>query len=205
MKLFKFMPSSIAIPEKVGVMILPDCVVFPHGSLPLHIFEDRYRKMLEDAIESHCFFAIAQPLIDSENNIAKIGTVGMVRASRETKDGTSNLLLHGIIRVRFENWLNNKQYPFAEITPLPSIFKPKTQVNAALETLRETIKESIEHLPADVQSAINQILLQSDDPSVLSDIVAQQFIHDADDRQMLLEELSPAARISWLCQAITSK
>jgi len=43
--------SALHIPEQCGVILLPDCTLFPHGGLPLHIFEPRYRKMLEDAIE----------------------------------------------------------------------------------------------------------------------------------------------------------
>jgi uncharacterized protein len=200
------MPNSITIPEKVGVMILPNCIVFPHGSLPLHIFEDRYQKMLQDAIESHCFFAVAQQTKNSKSeiNAATIGTVGMIRASRETKDGTSNLLLHGVIRVKFEDWIDEKIYPYAKITPLPSIFQPDSQALAATETLRESVKDSMRHLPQEVQFTISEMLLQSNDPSVLSDMIAQHFIHDTNERQMLLEELSPAARISWICQAITN-
>ena len=33
--------SSLNIPETCGVMLLPDCTLFPHGGLPLHIFEPR--------------------------------------------------------------------------------------------------------------------------------------------------------------------
>ena len=40
-------------------MLLPDCTLFPHGGLPLHIFEPRYRQMLDDALEDSCFFAVA--------------------------------------------------------------------------------------------------------------------------------------------------
>lgn len=197
--------SALQLPEQVGVMILPDCVLFPHGGLPLHIFEERYRTMLQDAIDGHCFFAVANKTTDSEDPnecAASIGTVGIVRASHEQQDGTSNLLLHGVIRVKFLRWLEGKPYPFAEIEPIPAIFEPESQAVGAVATLRGCVEDAIKDLAEEVQKAVMEIMHRSDDPVILADIVSQQFIHDTDARQMLLELEHPAARIAWLCQAL---
>ena len=42
------MSSSLVLPEVSGVMLLPDCTLFPHGGLPLHVFEPRYKEMLRE-------------------------------------------------------------------------------------------------------------------------------------------------------------
>ena len=95
--------SSLTIPEKCGVMLLPDTVLFPHGGMPLHIFEPRYRQMLEEALEGEFMFCIANLLgddsTDPERCAAPVGTVGLIRASQESENGTSNLVLQGIFRV----------------------------------------------------------------------------------------------------------
>jgi len=197
--------SALHLPEQVGVMILPDCVLFPHGGLPLHIFEERYRMMLQDAIDTHCFFAVATQISDSDDpseSAADVGTIGIVRASHIQDDGTSNLLLHGVIRVKFLRWLEGKSYPFAEIEPIPSLFEPPHQATAAVATLRGFVEDAIKELPDEVQKAVMEMLHRTDDPVILADIVSQQFIHDTELRQMLLETESPAARIAWLCQAL---
>jgi uncharacterized protein len=197
--------SALHLPEEVGVMILPDCVLFPHGGLPLHIFEDRYRAMLEETIHGHCFFAVVNRISDSEDpheSAAAVGTIGIVRASHIQEDGTSNLLLHGVIRVKFLRWLEGKPYPYAEIEPIPSLFEPAHQAEAAVATLRGCVEDAIKNLSAELQQAVIEMLHRTDDPVILADIVSQQFIHDAPLRQMLLEVESPAARIAWLCQAL---
>jgi Lon protease-like protein len=197
--------SALHLPEQVGVMILPDCVLFPHGGLPIHIFEERYRTMLQEAIDGHCFFAVANKISDSEDPnecAAPVGTIGIVRASHEQQDGTSNLLLHGVIRVKFTRWLDGKPYPFAEIEPIPAIFEPAHQAAGAVATLRGCIEDAIKGLPDEVQKAVMEMMHRTDDPVILADIVSQQFIHDTDMRQMLLELEHPAARIAWLCQAL---
>ncbi|MEN9990371.1 MAG: hypothetical protein RLZZ224_73 [Verrucomicrobiota bacterium] len=197
--------SALHLPEQVGVMILPDCVLFPHGGLPLRIFEPRYRQMLQEAIDSHCCFAVVNRLNDSEDpheSAAAVGTIGIVRASHEQDDGTSNMLLHGVIRVKFVRWLEGKPYPFAAIEPIPALFTPEHQGPAAVATLRGCVEDAIKELPDEVQKAVMEMMHRTDDPVILSDIVSQQFIHETELRQQLLEMPSPADRITWLCQAL---
>lgn len=198
--------SALQLPEQVGVMILPECVLFPHGGLPLRIFEERYRQMLQDAIESHCFFAVAQQISDESDDphvcAASVGTIGIVRASHEQKDGTSNLLLHGVIRVKFVKWLEGKSYPFAEIEPISALFEPEHQADAAAEMLRGSVEDAIAALPDEVQKAVMEMMNRTNDPVILADIVSQQFIHDPELRQHLLEVEAPAERVSWLCRAL---
>ena len=66
-----------------------------------------------------------------------MGTIGLVRASREQEDGTSQLLLHGVMRVRFIEWHVDLDYPFATIEPVVSTFTPEHQSLAAMKTLRD--------------------------------------------------------------------
>jgi hypothetical protein len=65
-----------------------------------------------------------------------------------------------------------------------------------------SIEDAIKGLPDEVQKAVMEMMHRTDDPVILADIVSQQFIHDTDMRQMLLELEHPAARIAWLCQAL---
>lgn len=200
--------DSISIPETCGVMLLPDCTLFPHGGLPLRIFEPRYRRMLDDALAGSCFFAVARLLDSKEDNpaiaVAPVGTIGLIRASRKMDDGTSNLLLHGVIRVRFAEWQLDAPYPTARIQPIPSNFEPETQSEAAVESLREAAGHAIESLPEPTRETVIETSSQIDDPAILADVLAQQFIHEPDERQNLLETESVAARVAWLCRKLGS-
>jgi uncharacterized protein len=186
-------------------MLLPDCTVFPHGGIPLHIFEPRYRQMLSEALEGTCFFAIArltgEEMADPSRSASPVGTLCLVRAARELPDGTSNLLLHGVIRVRFVEWLESP-YPKARILPMPAVFEPASQRAAAMEALMEAGEHATRHLPEEMRDALRSMVAQIDDPCVLADVMAQQFIQDPDERQHLLEEDSTPARIAWLCRKL---
>jgi Lon protease-like protein len=196
--------SSIQLPERCGVMLLPDCTLFPHGGLPLHIFEPRYREMLSDALEGHCFFAVARltgdETADTALCIAPVGTIGLVRASHEQADGTSQLLLHGVMRVRFTEWHDDRPYPFASVEPMASLFSPENQAQAAMQTLRGAVEDAVRPLPEEVQQGVFALLDRADGPELMADIICQQFVHEPDLRQELLETESVGARIPVICQ-----
>lgn len=185
-------------------MLLPDCSLFPHGGLPLYVFESRYRKMLEDALEGDCFFAVARLLDGGDeggpDRPAEVGTIGLVRASREQEDGTSQTLLHGVMRVRFTEWYDDRDYPYAEIEPVVSNFSPENQAVAAMKTLRGAVEDAIRSLPEDVQTGVFDLLDRAEEPGLMTDIVCQQFIHEPDLRQELLEMESVGARIPVICE-----
>lgn len=195
--------STIHLPESCGVMLLPDCTLFPHGGLPLFIFEPGYRKMLEDALEGDCFFAVARLIRQYDNDpasgVAPVGTIGLVRASREQNDGTSQLLLHGVMRVRFTRWHLDREYPFADIEPVLSYFTPENQADAAMKTLRGTVEDAIQSLPQEVKNGFFALLDRANDPALMTDVICQQIIHDPDLRQELLEMDSVGARIPIIC------
>lgn len=184
-------------------MLLPDCTLFPHGGLPLYVFEPRYRKMLADALEGDCFFAVARLLGvehgDPGDYVAPVGTIGLVRASREQPDGTSQLLVHGVMRVRFSEWQTDRGYPTATIEPVISFFKPEGQSDAAMRTLRGAVEDAVRPLSEEVQNGLFGLLDRADDPGLMSDIICQQFIHEADLRQALLEMESVGDRIPVIC------
>lgn len=195
--------ANIHLPERCGVMLLPDCSLFPHGGLPLFIFEPRYRKMLEEALEGDCFFAVARLIGeekgDPSNYVAPVGTIGLVRASREQDDGTSQLLIHGVMRVRFTDWYDGHDYPYAGIEPVISIFTPENQAQAAMKTLRGAVEDAIRHLQEEVQAGVFALLDRADEPGLMTDIICQQFLHEADLRQELLEMDSVGDRIPVIC------
>src|SRR5438093_11960926 len=100
------MKEVAILPEQAPVMPLPGAVLFPHALLPLYIFEPRYREMLAHALAHERMFCVALLQPDraqwqSEEHFFEVGTIGLIRACVDRGDGTSNLILQGLQRVRF--------------------------------------------------------------------------------------------------------
>ncbi len=85
---------------------LPNLVLFPHVVQPLHIFEPRYRRMLEDALAGDRLIAMAvlrpgwEADYDARPPIYPAACLGWVATHYGLADGTYNLLLLGVQRVR---------------------------------------------------------------------------------------------------------
>ena len=119
--------------------------------------------MLDDALESHCMICVGT-LTQNETDdptecTAKTGTIGLIRVSKEQEDGRSNLILHGILRVDFNNWLEENEYPYAEIEPSPSIPIPDDEIDQVKAALQDTLYLALKHFPDAIVERIKNCLL----------------------------------------------
>lgn len=102
------------LPAVAPVFALGDTVLFPRTHVDLHVFEPRYRAMVEDARRSDGMIAIA--LADGEDYHA-IGTVGRIRHLERTDDGRFHLRLVGAGRVKLVPIPSPKPYALARCEP----------------------------------------------------------------------------------------
>ena len=88
---------------------LPDLVLFPYVVQPLHIFEPRYRQLMEDALKDDRLIGMALLRPGWEKNYHKRPPIhpmiclGRIHKEERLPDGRWNLLLHGLARARVEN------------------------------------------------------------------------------------------------------
>lgn len=158
--------------------------------------------MLEEALAGECVFAVGRMKDGKET--ADVGTAGLVRASRQGEDGTSQLLLHGVIRVRFLEWMAEKPYPYALIEPIMCRQLEERKGLAAMRTLRGAVEDGIAGLPDEVREGVMRLLEEADEAALMTDLVAQQFVHDADLRQRLLKTECVGERVRMLCEFFES-
>ena len=198
------MDPKISLPDHVPVMPLPGALLFPHALLPLHIFEPRYQAMLEHALREHRMFSVAlikpqRSQWKSADDFFHIAGVGLIRACVDRGDGTSNLILQGLRRVRFTGFEQSAPFPVARIEPL------KSETTATVETdalgakvieLYSNLKTAGRQLP----EKIDKYLANLSDMEMLADLMAATFINDPLRRQQLLEELSLNRRLRLVIQ-----
>jgi Lon protease-like protein len=91
-----------AKPARVPLFPLAGAILFPRAQLPLHIFEERYRAMVEDVLAGAGRIAMIQPIDDADDHAAlyKVGCVGELVGVEELEDGRFNVMLMGSHRFR---------------------------------------------------------------------------------------------------------
>ena len=185
-------------------MPLPGALLFPHALLPLYIFEPRYQEMLEFVLSEHRMFCVAlvkpeRAQWKSTGDFFHIAGLGLIRACVGRGDGTSNLILQGLRRVRFSEFEQRAPFPIARIEPLKSEARPSVETDAlgakVLE-LYSKLKENGRQLPEKVDHYLSHL----GDAEVLADLMAATFINDPLRRQQILEELFVNERLRLVIQ-----
>lgn len=189
------------LPATLPAMVLSGVTLFPNALLPLHIFETRYRIMLEEALGTGRMLVIAKHRDGCTEGVHGIAGAGLVRACIRNNDGTSNLILQGVSRVRLEEWDQTEPYPIARIRPLSSIGGEgeglEDQVTR-LHALCSRFKEQGIKMPDQFEAYLNEIT----SIGVVTDLVASCLVADSSIRQKLLEELCISKRIAHLLEEL---
>ena len=196
------MSSSVTLPEQLPVMPLPGAVLFPHALLPLHIFEPRYRRMLEYALQQHRMFCVTLikpscPDWHAAEDFFHRATAGLIRACVGRSDGTSNLILQGLQRVRLTSFEQEKPFPIATIDPVESP-DPTTVETEALGAKVVELYGSLKHDRRQLPAKLDRYLSELRDLEMLADLMGSTFVNDPLRRQHLLEERSLNQRLRFL-------
>ena len=113
------LPASFT--GKVRIFPLPNLVLFPNVMQPLRIFEPRYRALFEDALAGDKLIAMAllapgwERDYDGRPPIYPVACLGKIATYNRLEDGTYNLLLWGMRRVRLLQE-HDAARPFREAT-----------------------------------------------------------------------------------------
>ncbi|MEO8205082.1 MAG: LON peptidase substrate-binding domain-containing protein [Chthoniobacterales bacterium] len=190
-------------PTEIPIMVLPEVSLFPNAMLPLYIFEPRYREMLKTALENDRIFAVAMQG-KTENEVHDVAGAGLIRACVTNPDGTSNLILQGIRRVRFTGWRQMAPYRIAITESLHSVDKvtPETaQLTAEIQKICFQLRDK----GIDFPKQFDPYLRKGADADALGDIISSVLVSDPAVRQSLLEELNVTHRLKGLLDFLRSE
>lgn len=183
-------------------MALRETLLIPHSMLPLRIFEERYRQMLQHCLDHDRMFCVALVNHGIEEwrtveDFHHVAGVGLIRVARAQEDGTFLLVLQGIARVRLMNFVQHTPFPIAQIRELPAQVPNVVEADALGAKVIELCKSLQEKSPA-VPDKIAREIEHMQNPGVLADVVANTFIGNPYRRQNLLEQPVVSDRLRLL-------
>jgi Lon protease-like protein len=148
--------------------------------------------------------AMAMPCNEEESDVEMVAGAGLVRACIRNDDGTSNLILQGVCRVKFIGWDQLSPYRIARVEELSSREGAHDELESKvtqLHALCVRFKEQGVELPSQFEAYLNQIT----NVGVITDLVASTLVADPRVRQMLLEELEIPRRLEKLLAGLRSQ
>jgi ATP-dependent Lon protease len=200
----------MADPEEQEPLVLPvlplkNTVVFPHVLVPLGVGRPRSLRLLEDLAPGDRTLAVAAQYderVEEANwdEVRHIGTIVRVQHLLKMPDGTMQLAVQGIERVRLARPTSDKPYLVAELEPYPEEpwdEEPAMEREALVRTVVTTFQQLVAiapYLPGELLAAA----MSMEDPLHLAYFVANHVRLSVEHRQDILELPGPREKLERL-------
>jgi ATP-dependent Lon protease len=186
--------------ETLPIVPLRDVVVFPHMMMPFVIGRPSSTRALEHALlkDKQIFLAAQQDAsVDDPRpeDVYTMGCVANVVQSLKLPDGNIKVLVEGIERARAVEWKEDKGFYRVVVKVLPKQTEVAGDVEATMGRLVSLFEQYVKlsnNLHYDAMIAAVRV----DDPGKLADTIAAHLLVGVDEKQNLLEIVSPLERLN---------
>src|SRR3989339_307124 len=210
--MFDKMENREMNPDMIDIPLLPlrDVVVFPHMIVPLFVGRERSIAALESAMkEEKEIFMVAQKTAQKddpgEDEIYRIGTIGIIIQLLRLPDGTVKVLVEGKKRGIIREYLPSEDYFLIRAAELEETGGTE---NVRIEALMRSIRESFEayaKMTKKVHLEMVGTIVSIDDPSKLADVVISQINAKLEDKQRIIEITHVPERMEAIYELMLSE
>ncbi|HEY3380517.1 MAG TPA: endopeptidase La [Vicinamibacterales bacterium] len=186
--------------ETLPIVPLRDVVVFPHMMMPFVIGRPASTRALEHALlKDKRIFLAAQhdAAIDdpAPQDIFTMGCVANIVQSLKLPDGNVKVLVEGVDRARAVEWKEDKGFYRVVVKVVARLKESAGDVESAMSRVVALFEQYVKlsnNLHYDAMIAAVRV----DDPGKLADTIASHLLVSVDEKQNLLEIISPLERLN---------
>ncbi|MCM3880964.1 MAG: endopeptidase La [Vicinamibacterales bacterium] len=186
--------------ETLPIVPLRDVVVFPHMMMPFVIGRPSSTRALEHALgKDKRIFLAAQHDASTDDpkpdDIYTMGCVANVVQSLKLPDGNIKVLVEGVERARAVEWKEDKGFYRVVVKVLPRQKEMPPDIEDTMTRVVSLFEQYVKlsnNLHYDAMIAAVRV----DDPGRLADTIAAHLLVGVDEKQNLLEIVSPVERLN---------
>jgi len=186
-------------------------VLFPGTSIPLHIFEPRYRQMVDECLTRKRPFGVVLIRSGSEVDdggdppeIYRVGCLARIGHTQQLDDGRYFIEATGSVRFTLKQMSTTQPYLTATVTPLDEHSSDSAMLETLCQYVRDEFRTYIVKLLERMNKPVSAIQFP-DDPTALSFAVAGAMDIPLADKQRLLEAPSTDERLEMEIQLLKSR
>jgi ATP-dependent Lon protease len=186
--------------ETLPIVPLRDVVVFPHMMMPFVIGRPSSTRALEHALakDKRIFLAAQHDAsVDDPrpDDIYTMGCVANVVQSLRLPDGNVKVLVEGIDRARAVEWKEDKGFYRVVVKVLQRQREAGGDVESTMSRVVSLFEQYVK-LSNNLQYDAMVAAVRVDDPGKLADTIAAHLVVGVDEKQNLLEIISPVERLN---------
>jgi Lon protease-like protein len=176
------------LPPIIPVFPLPNVVLFPNVFLPLHIFEPRYREMVDDALRGDRVIGMVllrpgwEGDYEGRPAVYPLGCAGVITHAERLADGRFNIVLRGMEKFTIAAEESGKKYRVARVERVPE--PEPDRVRAEMSVARRRLESLLAPRP---EGGLEQTVPASMPDEDLVNALAQYLEFEPVEKQALLE------------------
>ena len=196
------------LPPAIPIFPLPNVVLFPNVFLPLHIFEPRYREMVEEALGGDRIIGMVllrpgwESNYDGRPPVYPIGCAGVITNAERLAEGRFNIVLQGLEKFRILDEEDDRRaYRIARVDGIPE--SNGTDNRDAMRSARRRLEALL--VPHPEGGGVEPKLPPSMADEDLVNALAQYLEFEPVEKQALLERDGLLARCQSLIELLEMK
>ena len=190
--------------KPIPLFPLPGCVLLPHGTIPLRIFEHKYKCMVRDILDSHGLIAMAffeDTNWDRDDSscppLRPFVCVGYAVRHERLPNGRYQVLLQGICRAVIKKEVDHSPYRAAFLEPIESSFPKEMELREYRNQLESLLSDRLLKQLASVSAIHNWLSAEIPTPTLI-DLAIMTLCYSVEQRYAMLAEQDIFARAGWL-------
>lgn len=197
--------------QMLPVLPLRGITVFPHMTVHFDVGRSKSVRAIGEAMRNHqLIFLVTQ--IDAtaenpdENGVYKVGTIAMIRQILRLPGDAIRVLVEGISRAEIATFTQTEPYFEAEVCEKVMIMDSQNK-NEAKALMRKTLSvfEEYVNLNQKINPDLYNKVLEIQEISQLSDVIAANITIPAEDKQLILSEFDSNVRLEKLISCLSKE
>lgn len=189
--------------DVLPLLALRGMLVFPYMTVPLDVGREKSVSALEDAMMNNRLIVLAaqketREADPSPDGIHSVGTVAEIKQLAKISEGTIRILVEGIVRVQILDYVQNDPHFKVRMSLVDDPKAVDSETEALMRTALRHFEEYVKlnrKIPPEILVSVSSI----EEPGRLADDIASHLALKVDQKQAILECLSPKRRLERIC------
>jgi ATP-dependent Lon protease len=197
--------DEIVIPpgeRELPLVVLGEMVIMPHMTVPLQVGQGKSYRAMEKAWgedQDVLLIFVSEDEIESYKSghpqkLPPVGVIARLQQFDKLQDGTVRIILEGLVRATIGAVVQSEPFYRVRAAAVPDSEAKDMHVEALMDTVKQQIDELVDYMgevPQDAVAFVHRI----DKAGHLADIVTYAPAFQFSEKQEILYELDPAARL----------
>ena len=196
------------MPSELGILPISD-VTYPHQFSSLQVRRPGSTQLIDDAMKNKRLLGlVALKNTEVENptpeDLYSTGVVGTILQMRKVSEDNIHLIVHGRARIKIGDYVQTEPYLKATAAVLPDEYTLDLELEALARSVREMFERAI-HLAGQLPDGLKIMLQEIDEPSKLTDLVAQHLDDSIEEKQAILEAPDLRTRLELVSRSLAQQ